>query len=219
MYVDETGNLDYDGSGKAGASQYFGFGSAVFDRAHGEEMFRSMRLRAALERNGVSLMNGFHAVEDGHRTKTDVFKEIHAQRPRFDTTFLLKANALPHVRNAGQMRLYQMAWFLHFKEVAKQVSEPADTLFVIAGSFGTRARQKIAGAALTDVCNQVDREIVLCVWTAASSWGLQVADYGLWATQRALEGRTCTWFEPYVQPTLRTEFLPWGGAQKMPAIR
>jgi len=73
MYADETGNLDYDGEGKAGASAYFGFGTAVFDREHGPELFNRMRFRAQAERNGVSLLAGFHAVNDPARTRHDMF--------------------------------------------------------------------------------------------------------------------------------------------------
>lgn len=210
MYADETGNLDYAGEGKAGAGAYFGFGTAVFRDDHGHHLFGGMKLRAGLEKNGLSLPKGFHAVNDNPRTKSDMFGLIKDQAPRFDTTFLHKASAYPAVQARGQMYLYRMAWFLHFKEIATQVSMPGDTLHVIVGSFGTAARRTEAKAAIADVCGQVNRSIVLCVWDSPTSWGLQVADYGLWATQRSLEGKTCTWFAPCVMPTLKSVFLPWG---------
>jgi hypothetical protein len=56
------------------------------------------------------------------------------------------------------------------------------------------------------------RTIVPCIWDAQTSWGIQVADYALWAVQRVLEDRKCPWFETCVEPTLRTTFLPWGRA-------
>lgn len=210
MYADETGNLDYDGEAKEGASAYFGFGTAIFTGDHGRALFEGLRLRARLEHEGVRLTEGFHAVNDAPRTRNEMFALVQEQAPRFDTTFLYKANAIPRVRAAGEMRLYQMAWYLHFKEIAIRVSTPSDTLFVIAGSFGTKARSTAARAALADVCSQVNRDIILCVWRAATSWGLQVADYGLWATQRQLEGKTCSWFPHCVEPTLESIFLPWG---------
>ena len=37
LYADETGNLDYGGATKQGASPYFGFGTAVFIGDHGVE--------------------------------------------------------------------------------------------------------------------------------------------------------------------------------------
>lgn len=108
------------------------------------------------------------------------------------------------------MRLYKLAWYLHLKEIALQVSKPENELFVVVAEFGTKEFRRIAFEAVSEVCQQIDRNITLCVWTAQSSWGLQVADYGLWAVQRYLEGRKFTWFEPCIKPTLATVFTPWG---------
>lgn len=213
MYADETGNLDYNGTpdkNGGGASTYFGFGTAVFNDGHGEQMLEAFKLRAYLESEGVNLPKGFHAYDDSHKIRSQVFNLLCQQKPRFDTTFLLKENAYASVKAAGEMRLYKMAWYLHFKEIALRVTVPGDRLFVIVGEFGTAARRTEAKNALADVCNQVNRDIVLCVWAASSSWGLQAADYGLWATQRNLEGKKCTWFEPCVKPTLESIYLPWG---------
>ena len=213
MYADETGNLDYSGTPDqrgGGASTYFGFGTAVFNAGHGEQMLEAFKLRAHFEGEGVNLPKGFHAYDDRHAIRSKVFGLLCEQKPRFDTTFLLKERAFASVKAAGEMRLYKMAWYLHFKEIALQVSSPGDRLFVIVGEFGTAARRTEAKAALADVCNQVNRDIVLCVWTAASSWGLQAADYGLWATQRHLEDKKCTWFEPCIKPTLASLYTPWG---------
>ncbi|MCH6468887.1 DUF3800 domain-containing protein [Sinomonas terrae] len=210
MYADETGNLDYDAGTKDGASTYFGFGTATFDGDHGDALFQGLRLRAELEGVGVQLKDGFHAKNDSARTKSQVFEVIKDQAPRFDTTFLLKAAATPAVREKGQNYLYKLAWYLHLKQIALQVSSRRDTLYVIAGSFGTAARQTAARVALEDVCSQVARDIRLCVWSAASSWGLQVADYGLWAVQRDLEGKRCGWLGSSVEPTLQSVFMPWG---------
>jgi len=210
MYADETGNLDYDGAEKDGASPYFGFGTAVFDRDHGSELWEGLELRARLEREGLNLPKGFHAKNDSYSTREEMFELVRAQAPRFDATFLYKPGAFESVRAKGQMYLYKMAWYLHFKEIAFEASGPEDTLYVIAGTFGTKARNRAAREALRDVCNQVDRDIVLCVWDAASSWGLQVADYGLWATHRNLMGRPCVAFTTAVKPTLKTNFRPWG---------
>jgi len=210
LYADETGNLDCDGEGKQGASAYFGFGTAVFDHDHGAELWNGLRLRAELERKGLNLPRGFHAINDSHVTRNEMFEVIAQQAPRIDTTFLLKANARDCIRQRGQMHLYKMAWYLHVKYVAPLVAGPADRLFVIAGSFGTRSRQTQAREALSDVCVQLDREIVLCVWEASSSWGLQVADYALWAVHRNLLGKDCRWYGTAVRPTLGSTFTPWG---------
>lgn len=198
MYADETGDLDMSGS--PGASTYFGFGTATFVGQHGAEIWDGFELRARLTQRGLHLPKGLHAVYDTPATRNEVFGVIAQQNVRFDTTFLRKGNAYQSIKNAGQLYLYKLAWFLHFKYVVEQVTAPGDTQ---TGS---------ARAALQDVCGQFsyNRTIVLCVWDAATSWGVQVADYGLWATQRVVEGRSCPWFDPVVKPRLASKFAPWG---------
>ena len=211
MYADETGDLDMSGS--PGTSTYFGFGTAVFPDGHGTSLWEGLQLRCRLEANGVRLPRGFHAKNDSHSTRNEVFDLIRRQAPRFDTTFLLKANAYERVRKAGQVYLYKLAWFLHFKEIARQVSKPGDRLFVVIGMLQTNNKRDAIRRALQEVCAQVgNRTIIPCIWDAPSSWGIQVADYGLWAVQRRLERRPCTWFESSIRPTLQSIFTPWGRA-------
>ena len=214
VYADETGNFDY-AVHKGGASEYFGFGTAVFDREHGDEIWRGAALRTRLAagddgRDGVSLPRGFHAKDDSVATRTAMFEEIAAQAPRFDSTFLLKSRALKRVRDKGSMYLYKYAWYVHFSRIALEVSDPGDRLIVVVASLGTKARQTEARLALDDVCQQTRRSYVLCVWDAPTSWGLQVADYGLWAMQRALEWRSGTWYQQYIKPSTASHETPWG---------
>lgn len=213
VYADETGDLDMSGS--PGSSRYFGFGTAVFEGDHGHYLWEGLQLRCRLERRGISLPRGLHAKDDSHATRSEVFELIEAQAPRFDTTFLAKENAYGYVRAAGQMRLYKLAWYLHFKQIVRWVSSRGDTVYVIAASLTTNRKAGNARHALEDVCRQLatDREIVLCVWNAPTSWGVQVADYGLWAVQRVLEDRQCTWYKSSIEPTLMTTFKPWGKAK------
>nr|WP_230308887.1 DUF3800 domain-containing protein [Corynebacterium sp. HMSC068G04] len=223
LYADETGNLDYHGSPNprgGGASTFFGFGTATFcSDNHGDDLLGGLHLRAKGSKAGIKLTRGFHACDDSHRTRSEMFAEIKRQGPRFDTTFLYKANAYQTIKDAGPMRLYKMAWYLHLKEIAARVAAPGDELFVVVAEFGTKGIRRAAYEAVEEVCQQIDRNITLCVWTAQSSWGLQVADYGLWATQRILEGKTCTWYEPCIKPTLRSVFTPWGRPEPLnPAI-
>lgn len=209
LYADETGNLDFDGASKQGGSAYFGFGTAVFGDGHGDYLWRGLRLRAQLEGDGVRLPKGFHAVNDSTRTRTAMFNELRTQAPRIDATLLLKSNAYDYVRTAGEMRLYKLAWYLHFKHVAESISQPGDTLYVIVSTLTTKARQTQARAALHDVCSQINRKSVLCVWDAGTSWGLQVADYGLWAIQRRADGGAGTWWDDYVRSGTGTVYFPW----------
>lgn len=211
MYVDETGDLGVPGI--PGVSRYFGFGTAVFRGDHGEQIWQGLRLRCDLERRGVNLPRGLHAKNDSQFTRDEVFDLIGQQRPRLDATFLCKAKAHPAVRDRQQW-LYKLAWHSHFRHVVCQISAPGDTLYVIAASLTTSRKLINASEALKDVCHRfaADREIVLCVWDAQSTWGIQVADYSLWAIQRVLEERPCKWFESHVEPQLHSLMTPWGTA-------
>lgn len=214
LYADETGNLDYDIAGKQGATPCFGFGSVVFDGPHADALWRGLALRAEVEaRSNVGskgMPRGFHAVDDSNLTRSEVFQEISSQAPRFDATLLLKSAAYAHVKAAGEMRLYQMAWYLHLKYLAPKVAKPGDRLFVIVATLGTASRRTQARAALNDVCQQTGIDYVLCQWDSAPSWGLQVADYCLWSVQRREERRSGTWWEEYIRPFTASVFFPWG---------
>jgi len=212
MYADETGNLDYDVAN--GGSKYFGIGTATYTTNHDEAMAQGCRLRLIHAQKGVELPKGYHAKNDRPQTRADVYKVIKSQAPRFDFTFLAKAKAFESVRAKGEAYLYELAWYLHFKEVAKRCTTEGDTLYVIVATLGTAARKKAFRQAIARVCDDHApplRNVVVCHWEAATSWGLQVADYGLWAVQRQLErdDRTYLWA---VVPTLKSKFLPWGRA-------
>ena len=143
----------------------------------------------------------------------EVFDAIRAQRPRFDTTFLAKENALPRVKERGKIYLYKLAFWLHVKEVVRHVAQAGDTTYLVVGNLQTNNKRDAIRHAVQDVCSQIaNRRIVPCIWEAPSSWGIQVADYGLWAVQRVLEGRECAWYTTHIQPSLRSRFLPWGAA-------
>lgn len=212
LFADETGNLDYSSSPDprgGGASIYFGFGTAAFsDTQYANAVAEAHELRASLASSGLA--NGFHACADSNKTRSKVFEMIRGQQPRFDTTFLYKANAYPDVREKGGLYLYKLAWHLHVKQVALQVSDPGDELVIVAAEFGTARMRQTVDEAVNEVCSQIDRDITTCIWRAPTSWGLQAADYGLWATQRIVEGKRCTWFDPCIAPTLKSTFKPWG---------
>jgi hypothetical protein len=215
LYADETGNLDYNPTGKAGASKYFGVGTAVFSRDHGTELWNGMRLRAelsgtAIGQTTVALPKGFHAKDDRFEIRQRVYQEIDRQAPRFDATIMTKANAYDYVRARGDMWLYKYTFHLHLKRIAPIVTEPGDTLYVIVATLGTAKKQRLAQLALEDVCRQTGIQIVLCVWDSATSWGLQVADYGLWALQRKLNSGDDSWHSRYIENHEEIVKFPWG---------
>lgn len=210
VYVDETGDLDFSGNPRA--SSRFGLGSAVFRGPHGAALAAGLELRCRLEAEGLSLPRGFHAKDDSHRTRDEVFGLIREQAPRFDVTFLDKERAYPRVREASVTYRYKLAVYLHLKWLIPRVAPVDGTVFVILGSLQTAGKREAVRNAVADVCAQVDlplARVVPCIWDAPSSWGIQVADYALWAAQRDIEGRQCTWFEPCVKPTLASVFHPW----------
>lgn len=150
-------------------------------------------------------------MDDRRQTRDEVYQVIKEQAPRFDTTFLEKAKAYPGVKAKGQTYLYQLAWYLHFKEISRQVTTPGDTLYVAVATLGTAARKTAFRQAIENVCMQAApslRNVHVAHWDSASSWGLQVADYGLWAVQRRLE-RGDDQYMWAIQPTLASQFLPF----------
>jgi|SRR5579863_7853788 len=209
MYADETGNLDYNTSG--GGSRYFGIGTATWHDEPAEHLWQAERMRFAHAEAGLENSKGYHAKDDSRTARADVYKLIKEQAPRFDITFLAKDNAYPHVRANGQAYLYKLAWYFHFKEIAAYVTRPGDTLHVAVATLGTAARRTAFKLAIDDVCEQVAprlREVIVAHWDSASSWGLQVADYALWAVQRRAE-RGDEQYMGAIEPTLATEFYPW----------
>jgi len=210
MYADETGNLDYNQA--SGGSKYFGIGTATWTGDPADHLWQAERMRFDHAAHGVECSKGYHAVDDTRTTRGEVYQVIMDQAPRFDITFLAKQNAYPHVQAQGPTYLYQLAWFLHFKEIARQVTQPGDTLYVAVATLGTASRKTAFKAAIDKVCVQVKprlRDVVVAHWDSATCWGLQVADYGLWAVQRRIE-RGDGQYMPFIRPTLVTEFLPFG---------
>lgn len=207
MYADETGDLGYGSD-----APYFGIGTATYRGEHSQALWAGLELRTQLEAKGVRVQHGLHAKNDSRSTRSAMFDVIAHQAPRFDTTFLYKENAYVRVQQRGPVYLYQQAIYLHFKEILRQVSCAGDEVFVIAGHLQTNAKRAASYQAVRAVCSQIatDRTVVPCVWDAPSSWGIQVADYGLWSTQRVLLGRTSPWHVRCVQPTLKSVFKPWG---------
>lgn len=208
VYADETGDLDL--SGKAGSSRYFGFGTAIFRSDHSAENWEAHILRVSMEDRGVNLPRGFHAKDDSWPTRGEVFALIGQQDVRVDTTFLLKENAYENVRAQGEMRLYKLAWFLHFKYLCTNVIQPADHIYVIVAQFGVKKRAAMARAALNDVAIQQTQQITMCIWEAGSAWGLQLADYALWGQHRELLGTPPTAFTDTVKPLIKSMYTPWG---------
>jgi hypothetical protein len=211
IYLDETGTLDFE---TREGENYFGVGTVHFAGDHRDAIWAGFQLRVNLESQGIRLTRGLHAKDDSHATRREVYAEIAQQEPAVSSTMLCKANAFPSVRQQGKVRLYKMAVWLHLKYVIPKVSRPGDRVLVIVGTLQTSAKRDAIRRAVHDVCQQLDydREVVPCIWDASSSWGIQVADYCLWAIQRRVEGKRVEPATELIDGLLKKPFLPWGKA-------
>ena len=207
VFADETGDLGYN---LKSGSRYFGFGTATIRSSHSEVLWDSFSLRCFLESQGVELPSGFHATEDSRATKDLVFQLIAAHKPRFDFTFLDKSQAVKSLSEKGDLHLYRLAWYLHFKFVAQEIATPDDTIYAISAAIKTKSKSKQIVSALKDVAEQVtNRRIIPMYWNSSSSWGLQMADYGLWEAQRKINQLNNLWWDRCISPTTKSFFTPW----------
>ncbi len=209
LYLDETGTLDFESRpGEA----YFGVGTAHFEGDHRDAIWAGHQLRVGLEAKGIRLPRGLHAKNDSHPTRTAVYAELASQPVRFDATMLKKAAADPRVREAGKVRLYKMAVWLHLKYVIGEIARDGDRVFVVAGHLQTTSHREAIRHAVDDVCDQLTYScpVVPCIWEAASSWGIQAADYALWRIQRVVEGKSVPAYTDVIEPNIRSIFRPWG---------
>lgn len=208
MYVDETGNLDYND--QAGASAYFGFGSVTYVGDHGPHLWSGTELRLALGATGINVRQGVHAKNDTWQTRGEVFDHLISTEPRIDCTLLHKTDAYERVRAKGDMYLYQLAWWMHLTRVTDWTpTSEWDTFHVVVASFGTKQRACEARDALHKVCVQTGQPIALHVWDSATSWGLQMADYATWAVQRQLTHGDLTIYAEKIKPLIKFKYLPW----------
>jgi hypothetical protein len=103
-------------------SQFFGFGTATYLSNSTPNFDEAFKLRCSLERDGFAVKEGFHATNDRWGIKA-----------------------------RGDLRLYKQAWYLHFKEVARQIAGPNDTIYSVMGDIQTKARKREIESAIRDV--------------------------------------------------------------------
>jgi hypothetical protein len=204
VFADEAGNFDF--SRKQGASRYFIICTVSVDECHvGDEL---LKLRRELGWKGLHLDSVFHATEDPQAIRDEVFSLLGNLEFRVDATILDKPKARPHLRDEKQ--LYKMAWFLHFKHVARRIATAEDRLFVAASSLGTKKARHAFHAAVDDVVRQVSpcRSHRVAFWPADSDPCLQVADYCTWAIQRKWE-RQDERSHALIAPKICSEYDVW----------
>ncbi|ATG51413.1 hypothetical protein CFK38_07640 [Brachybacterium vulturis] len=116
----------------------------------------------------------------------------------------------------GKPRLYKIALFLHLRFLCEKVFAREDRLYVVVATIGTKAMRSAASAAVDDVAAQMPQDVTACFWDSSSTWGLQVADYLLWARQRVLQGKAVNVYETHVAPLVESTFFPWGRTEDSP---
>lgn len=149
VFADEAGNFDF--SLGSGASRYFILTTVTMgDCRTGDAL---AHLRRDLTWRGFNLRKPFHATEDSHAVRSEVF-ELPKRAPiRIDATVLEKRKAEPHLQT--DLALYKMGWYLHFKHVAPLIATAEDRLLVVAASLGTKKTRQLFSSAVDDVVKQV----------------------------------------------------------------
>ena len=203
VFADEAGNFDF--SRRDGASRYFILFTISSDQCEIGDALLS--LRRDLGWRGLHLDRVFHATEDPQPVRDEVFALLAGMDCSIDATILEKSKAQPHLKD--QARLYKMAWYLHFKQLAWHMSK-ADRLFVASSSLGTKKARYALHTAVDEVVLQLSpcSSHRVAFWPADSDPCLQVADYCTWAIQRKWERsdeRSCA----LIADKVRSEFDVW----------
>lgn len=198
---------------KKDVTPYFGIGTATFIDDHSRQLWEGTELRIQLEREGVRLPQGLHAVNDRRATRHRVIELMLDQSPTLDATLLKKSNAYGSVQrtiNDDSTALYGYAWRFHFDFLMRYKIPTSADVVVIAGTLGTKKEAKQARKSLEYMCDahRGNREITLCVWDAPTSWGLQMADYAAWSSYRVATGVDCPYYKR-LQPLVRSIYRPW----------
>jgi hypothetical protein len=182
VFADEAGNFDF--SNGQSATRYFVLCTAMTE--HCEAGDALLALRRDLGWRGLHLDRVFHATEDPQAVRNEVFALLAAHDFWIDATILEKRKAQPHLRDEAS--LYKMAWYLHFKFLAKKM-RPSDRLFVAASSLGTKKGRGALHTAVDDVVHQFSpcSSHRVAFWPTESDPCLQIADYCTWAIQRKWE--------------------------------
>jgi len=203
VFADEAGNFDF--STRQGASRYFILCTVTStDCRTGDAL---LALRRELGWRGLHLDRVFHATEDPQVVRDEVFALLAGMDCHVDATILEKRKAQPHLRDDAQ--LYRMAWYLHFKFLARHVHR-ADRLFVAASSLGTKKARRALHSAVDEVVHQLSpcRSHRVAFWPTESDPCLQVADYCTWAVQRRWE-RGDDRSHALIASKVRSEFDVW----------
>lgn len=161
-------------------------------------------LRYRLTAEGKCDGDCFHASEDSQEVRDEVFKVLMCHPFDFDVTMLEKAKALPRIRK-DEPTFFKYAWYYHFKYQAPRLRRK--DLIVVAASLDLKKHRSSFKGAIEDVvaqCMPGQRHHV-GFWPSASDYGLQAADYCLWAIRRKYELQDTRSYE-IIKDRIQSEF-------------
>jgi hypothetical protein len=205
IFSDEAGCFAFARNGRA--SRYFLVCTVAMDDCSlGDGL---LALRRDMVWRGLPVQEEFHASEDKHEVRDEVFGFLAKQDFRIDITILEKAKAKPHTRTTDDL-FYKYAWYYHFKGIGPSLLEGKTELMITAAALGTRKGQAVYTAAVNEVLQQtVQRQRWRTFFPRAiADPCLQVADYCAWAVQRKWERNENQWYN-VIQGKIKTEFDLW----------
>lgn len=197
-----------DFSRKQGASRFFIITTVTLaDWSIGNEL---LELKRELYWQGCEVRDYFHATEDKQGVRDRVFELIGRHHLTIDATLFEKSKVKPRIAGR-EAYFYKLAWFLHLKHLVPDLVPADRDVFLIAASFGTKAKKASAHIALRDVISQVasSRTHAVAFWRAATDPCLQIADYCAWAIQRKWE-RNDRRSHVLIKEKIRTEYDIFG---------
>ncbi len=213
MFSDEAGDMTFKPQAD-GISRYFTIGTiSTTDCSIGQQL---AELRRELAWDGTHL-NQLHATSDKQWVRDRVYPLIAASDVRFDATILDKPKTQDYYR-ADPVAFYKLAWYLHFKYVAREVASETDELLVVASSSQIQSKKKAAknsvGKAMREVVEQVDPGLrwEFAFTPAYCDPCLQAADYLNWAVQRKYD-RGDPRSHELVAHLIKSEYQPFQNGQ------
>lgn len=189
IFSDESGNLDF--SRGSGATRYFAVGTlAMSDEQPSLLRAALLSLRQDLAWRGHGLDSSFHATTDRQAVRDEVFQLLNRHEFRADVTLLEKSKAQPEVRT-DPPTFYRYAMYYHLKHLIPKVTEPGDSLMMVASELGTKKLRASYRDALEEVVEQCAAGMPhrVAFWPTHSDPCLQASDYVLWAVTRKWERR------------------------------
>lgn len=208
IFLDEAGDLDFT----INSSKYFVISTATvkdYTACHA-----LMHLARTITWEGYGSIVGFHAKDDPTPRRKRVFDVISQHQIRFDFTLFEKRKTIPSLHD--RTAFYKHACYRHLRHIMPIVTADVEEVMITTADLTLGKQKKAAFDAISDVVRQTCQSPtvrVRCVPAIADA-GLQIADYGAWATQRKWESGDNKW-RSVIADLIATEFdyYMWGNTR------